>query len=101
MTTIYIRTLLALALVAPACVFVPGLVGARSTSKLFVVVPASEAPPPPPGTGWNCFDHYVETFEANKTIASSHVTQYNECLRTSESCREKAYAVRTQNYGSN
>ena len=93
MTPIFLRAVIALALAAPACVFVPGLMGAYSAQK-HVVVPASEAPPPPPGTGWNCFDYYVETFETDRTNPTSYVTQRNKCLRTSEACREKAYAVR-------
>lgn len=52
------------------------------------VVPAAQAPKPPPGSGWSCVDY------AHVTKTSS--TSGSKCFRTAETCTDEANAQRRQ-----
>lgn len=55
--------------------------GARFRGRAIPVVPATEAPPPPEGTGWSCY----EAAKPNR-FAPSVITHETRCMRSADSC---------------
>lgn len=53
------------------------------------VVPASEAPPPPSGKGWFCFDYQEQTDYADPRTQDGHAMG-DTCVRTLAECQEVA-----------
>ncbi len=59
--------------------------------KKMKVVPASEAPPPEPGTGWQCYD-YQET-RVDTHDGTSQSSSGDRCKRTLAECQESALST--------
>ena len=70
------------------CIYAMLAGGIAATSQSVKVVPAAEAPAPPPGEGWHCFDYQAVRHDTHDGTSSASAR--DSCHRTRSECQRAA-----------